>query len=78
MLRERGDWGRARRRGRAEAGEGRFGRGVGARRGEPRRRVVRPAEGLPRRFGMYLPPLLERLGLVELEHQARNNRVRAL
>lgn len=29
------------------------------------------------RFGMYLPPLLEALGLVELEHNARNNRVRA-
>ncbi|MEI2826328.1 MAG: DUF6855 family protein [Dermatophilaceae bacterium] len=27
---------------------------------------------------MYLPPLLEELGMVELEHQARNNRVRAL
>ncbi|CAN5511846.1 hypothetical protein BH10ACT10_BH10ACT10_10730 [soil metagenome] len=30
------------------------------------------------RFGMYLPPLLEELGLVELTHDARNNRVRAL
>jgi hypothetical protein len=30
------------------------------------------------RVGMYLPPLLEELGLVELEHNARNNRVRAL
>ena len=29
------------------------------------------------RFGMYLPPLLEDLGLVELTHDARNNRVRA-
>jgi hypothetical protein len=27
---------------------------------------------------MYLPPLLETLGLVELEHNPRNNRVRAL
>jgi hypothetical protein len=26
---------------------------------------------------MYLPPLLEALGLVELEHNPRNNRVRA-
>ena len=26
---------------------------------------------------MYVPPLLEHLGLVELEHNARNNRVRA-
>ncbi|MDM4763613.1 hypothetical protein QT381_11400 [Galbitalea sp. SE-J8] len=30
------------------------------------------------RFGMYLPPLLERLGLVELTHDPRNNRVRAI
>lgn len=29
------------------------------------------------RFGMYLPPLLEALGLAELTHDARNNRVRA-
>ncbi|MGI8721495.1 MAG: DUF6855 family protein [Geodermatophilaceae bacterium] len=28
--------------------------------------------------GVYLPPLLEALGLVELEHNAGNNRVRAL
>jgi hypothetical protein len=30
------------------------------------------------RFGMYLPPLLEALGLAELTHEPRNNRVRAL
>jgi hypothetical protein len=30
------------------------------------------------RFGMYLPPLLESLGLAELTHEARNNKVRAL
>ncbi len=35
-------------------------------------------KGYRGRFGMYLPPLLEALGLVELEHNARNNRVRAL
>lgn len=29
------------------------------------------------RFGMYLPPLLEQLGLAELTHDGRNNRVRA-
>jgi hypothetical protein len=34
-------------------------------------------KGLRGRFGMYVPPLLERLGLVELEHQPKNNRVRA-
>lgn len=30
------------------------------------------------RFGMYLPPLLEHLGVVELTHDPRNNSVRAL
>jgi hypothetical protein len=34
-------------------------------------------KGLRGRFGMYVPPLLETLGLVELEHNPRNNRVRA-
>ena len=29
------------------------------------------------RFGMYLPPLLEALGLAELTHEARNNSVKA-
>jgi hypothetical protein len=29
------------------------------------------------RFGMYLPPLLEALGMVELTHDARDNMVRA-
>ena len=35
-------------------------------------------KGYRGRFGMYLPPLLEELGLVQLEHQPRNNRVRAI
>lgn len=35
-------------------------------------------KGYRGRFGMYVPPLLEALGLVELEHHARNNRVRAV
>lgn len=30
------------------------------------------------RFGMYLPPLLEQLGRVELTHDNRNNKVRAI
>ena len=34
-------------------------------------------KGYRGRFGVYLPPLLEALGLVELEHNPRNNRVRA-
>lgn len=35
-------------------------------------------KGYRGRFGMYLPPLLEQLGLIELEHHPRNNRARAL
>lgn len=35
-------------------------------------------KGYRGRFGMYLPPLLEVLGLVELTHEPRNNSVRAL
>ena len=35
-------------------------------------------KGYRGRFGMYLPPLLEALGLVVLEHNPRNNRVRAI
>ena len=34
-------------------------------------------KGLRGRFGMYVPPLLERLGLAEVEHNARGNRMRA-
>lgn len=34
-------------------------------------------KGFRGRFGMYVPPLLEALGLVELEHNPKNNRVRA-
>jgi hypothetical protein len=30
------------------------------------------------RFGMYLPPLLEALGLAELTHEARNNKMRSI
>jgi hypothetical protein len=34
-------------------------------------------KGYRGRFGMYLPPLLELLGLAELTHDPRNNRIRA-
>lgn len=34
-------------------------------------------KGLRGRFGMYIPPLMETLGLAELEHNAKNNRMRA-
>jgi hypothetical protein len=34
-------------------------------------------KGLRGRFGMYVPPLMEALGLAEVEHNAKNNRMRA-
>jgi hypothetical protein len=34
-------------------------------------------KGYRGRFGMYLPPVLEELDLAEVEHNARNNRMRA-
>jgi hypothetical protein len=34
-------------------------------------------KGLRGRFGMYVPPVLEALGLAELEHLPKNNRMRA-
>jgi hypothetical protein len=33
--------------------------------------------GLRGRFGMYVPPVLEALGLAEVEHNPKNNRMRA-
>jgi Family of unknown function (DUF6855) len=35
-------------------------------------------KGYRGRFGMYLPPLLEALGLAELTHEKRSNRMRAI
>lgn len=35
-------------------------------------------KGLRGRFGMYMPPLMEALGLAEVEHNPRNNRMKAL
>jgi len=34
-------------------------------------------KGLRGRFAMYMPPLLEELGLAEVEHNPRGNRMRA-
>jgi len=34
-------------------------------------------KGLRGRFGNYVPPVLKALGLAEVEHNARNNRMRA-
>ncbi len=35
-------------------------------------------KGYRGRFGNYIPPLMEALGLAEVEHNARNNRMRAI
>ena len=35
-------------------------------------------KGFRGRFGTYVPPVLEALGLAEVEHNAKNNRMRAL
>jgi hypothetical protein len=34
-------------------------------------------KGFRGRFGVYIPPLMEALGLCELEHNPKNNRMRA-
>jgi hypothetical protein len=34
-------------------------------------------KGLRGRFGMYVPPVLEALGLAEVEHNPKNNRMRS-
>lgn len=35
-------------------------------------------KGLRGRFGMYVPPVMEALGLAEVEHNPKGNRMRAL
>ena len=35
-------------------------------------------KGLRGRFGMYLPPLMEKLGLAEVTHDAKGNKMRAI
>jgi hypothetical protein len=35
-------------------------------------------KGLRGRFGMYIPPLMEALGMAEVEHNPKNNRMRAV
>ncbi len=35
-------------------------------------------KGYRGRFGMYMPPLLEALGLADVEHNPKNNRMRAI
>ena len=34
-------------------------------------------KGLRGRFGMYIPPLMEKLGFAELTHEAKNNKMKS-
>ena len=69
---------RARQRRRAEARRRRHRRGLGALAENPVGGWYGLKKGLRGRFGNYVPPVLEALGLAEVEHNARNNRMRAL
>ena len=78
MLKEHGDWmdlGAADEQ--KEAKEGTV-EGWGRASSNPRGGWYGLKKGYRGRFGMYLPPLLEELGLAELTHDARNNRMRAI
>ena len=44
---------------------------------KPGRRWYGLKKGLRGRFGKYVPPVLEALGLAEVEKNPRNNRMRA-
>ena len=57
---------------------GRNGRSWGRSPGNPVGGWYGLRKGYRGRFGMYLPPLLEVLGLAEITHDARNNKMRAL
>jgi hypothetical protein len=70
------DGSRQRRRTERSGGRNRRGMGPLAKKSGPR--MVWTQEGLRGRFGMYVPPVLEALGLAELEHNPRNNRMRAV
>lgn len=35
-------------------------------------------KGLRGRFGVYIPPLMEALGLAEITHEAKNNKMKAI
>lgn len=78
MLREHGDWmllGNADEQKPARAGTVEaWGRSTG----NPVGGWYGLKKGLRGRFGNYVPPVLEALGLAEVEHKGRNNRMRAL
>jgi hypothetical protein len=77
-LKERGDWVPL---GAADEGknpaEGSV-EGWGRSEGNPRGGWYGLRKGYRGRFGMYMPPLLEALGLAEVTHDPKNNRMRAI
>jgi Family of unknown function (DUF6855) len=78
MLKERGDWmelGAADEQKQAKEGTV---EAWGRSSGNPVGGWYGTKKGYRGRFGMYVPPLLEALGLAELEHNPRNNRMRAI
>ena len=79
MLRQAGDWvplGNADEQKPAKDGHR---RGVGTRSADnPVGGWYGLKKGLRGRFANYVPPVLEALGLAEVEHAARNNRMRAI
>lgn len=78
MLKERGDWvalGNADEQKPAEDGTV---EGWGRDPGNPVGGWYGLKKGLRGRFGNYVPPVMEVLGLAEVEHNPRNNRMRAL
>ena len=46
--------------------------------GNPRGGWYGLKKGMRGRFGNYVPPVMERLGLAEVEHERRGNRMRAV
>ena len=78
MLAERKDWVELGSADEQKEREARHGRGVGPLPDNPVGGWYGLKKGLRGRFAMYIPPLMEQLGLAEVEHNARNNRMRAL
>jgi len=73
-----GRLGRTGRGRREQTGGRRHGRSLGTLGDEPGRWLVRTQKGLPGAIRDVPPPLLEALGLAEVTHDARNNKMRAL
>ena len=78
MAQGAGRLGAAGRRGRGQTGRGRTVEAWGRSESNPRGGWYGLRKGYRGRFGMYLPPLLEALGLAEVTHDPKNNRMRAV